>query len=58
MVWFSGGVVPGDEGGKYHPEGYHIDKVGPKGLEGKGNEEMEKTRDILHARRLACPFGS
>ncbi|KAB5558279.1 hypothetical protein GE09DRAFT_107285 [Coniochaeta sp. 2T2.1] len=31
-----GGFVPGD--GKYHPEGYLIWEVGPKGMKGKGRE--------------------
>ncbi|KAK2757256.1 hypothetical protein FQN54_004770 [Arachnomyces sp. PD_36] len=51
VIWLIGGVLPGDEGSRYHPEGYHIPSVGPEGLQGKGEEEMESTRRALAARR-------
>lgn len=43
--------LPGDEGDKYHPEGYKIPQVGPDKMSGKGEvfvkgavEEMRRTR--------------
>ncbi|KAI9771737.1 MAG: hypothetical protein M1839_002751 [Geoglossum umbratile] len=34
-VWAAGGVVPGDEGGKYFPEGYLAEEMGPGGPKGR-----------------------
>lgn len=49
--------VPGDEGDKYFPKGYHIDNVGPRRFENKGQEYMEKQMKDLKARRQGgCPF--
>lgn len=47
-----GGVVPGDE--KYFPGGYRISELGPDALLGKGDEEMDRTRSNLRAKRGAC----
>ncbi|KAI1332834.1 hypothetical protein F5Y16DRAFT_356703 [Xylariaceae sp. FL0255] len=51
-----GGVVPGDEGTKYHPEGYKITELGPTELVGAGEQEMQRTRTQLNRRR-GCPMG-
>ncbi|KAI2473136.1 hypothetical protein F4781DRAFT_223114 [Annulohypoxylon bovei var. microspora] len=51
-----GGVLPGDEGIKYHPEGYLIAELGPAALVGKGGKEMNATRIELGTRR-GCPMG-
>lgn len=49
--------VPGDDGNKYHPNGYTLADVGPNGLRGKGRKEMDETRACLaRANRGGCPF--
>ncbi|KAL9034914.1 MAG: hypothetical protein Q9214_006825 [Letrouitia sp. 1 TL-2023] len=49
--------VPGDEGPKYHPEGYKILEVGPELMQGKGAESMREAVKRLRKRRTgACPF--
>ncbi|CRG85030.1 hypothetical protein PISL3812_02181 [Talaromyces islandicus] len=49
--------VPGDEGDKYFPKGYHIDNVGPKRFENKGQEYMGKQmQDLKGIRNGGCPF--
>ncbi|KAI1337323.1 hypothetical protein F5Y15DRAFT_425911 [Xylariaceae sp. FL0016] len=56
-----GGILPGDEGGKYHPDGYHIEEVGPEGMKGKGENEMKMIKSDLENRRMAqggCPMGA
>ena len=55
MVWFVGGVVPGDR--KYFPEGYRICELGPDDLVGMGEVEMDKTRDELKVKRAGCGLG-
>ncbi|KAI5928172.1 hypothetical protein F4810DRAFT_647277 [Camillea tinctor] len=55
-----GGVLPGDDGDKYRPDGYRIAEVGPEAQRGKGGAEMEKMRARLRERRVAqggCPLG-
>ncbi|CAF9921181.1 MAG: hypothetical protein HETSPECPRED_004457 [Heterodermia speciosa] len=49
--------VPGDDGDKYHPDGYTIAEIGPRELSGKGLEEMSKTRLRLTSADFGgCPF--
>ena len=49
--------VPGDDGNKYHPKGYTLADVGPRGLRGKGRKEMDETRACLgRGNRGGCPF--
>ena len=50
-TWIIGLPLPGDEGDKYHPEGYKISQIGPDKMSGKGGdflndavEEMRRTR--------------
>ncbi|KAI1261618.1 hypothetical protein F5Y18DRAFT_419416 [Xylariaceae sp. FL1019] len=50
-----GGVLPGDQGTTYHPEGYLISELGPSALVGKGLQEMNMTRTELGKRR-GCPI--
>ncbi|KAL8712245.1 MAG: hypothetical protein Q9220_003396 [cf. Caloplaca sp. 1 TL-2023] len=51
--------VPGDEGDKYHPEGYRIPDVGPKLFFGKGKEPAEATvAELRKVRTGGCPFVS
>ena len=50
-----GGVLPGDEGDTYHPQGYHLPELGPDSCLGKAEEEMEKTRAQLRL-RSGCPM--
>lgn len=55
-----GGVLPGDKGGKYFPEGFVAADLGPNGLRGKGEKEMEEEK--LRLEKLwtsdagRCPF--
>ena len=54
-----GGVLPGDEGDKYVPQGYRLAEIGPAYLKGKGFQEMEQTRIKLRANpRQGCPFAA
>ncbi|KAI0025301.1 hypothetical protein F4780DRAFT_792926 [Xylariomycetidae sp. FL0641] len=55
LLW--GGVLPGDEGARYHPEGYAIADVGPERQRGRGREEMERTVARLRERRAAAAAG-
>lgn len=50
------GVVPGDEGDKYEPQGYDIRQVGPTAQKGKGMLEMSSNIERLKAERSTCPF--
>ena len=50
-TWMMGLPLPGDEGQKYHPEGYTIPQIGPERMSGKGElflkdavENMRRTR--------------
>jgi hypothetical protein len=57
MVRVLGGVLPGDGGDSYKPQGYRISELGPQALEAKGKDEMEVTRAILADNaRSGCPF--
>ena len=52
-----GGVLPGDNGTTYLPHGYIIPEIGPDALRGKGNHEMEQSRQRLSRNdRVGCPF--
>ncbi|KAF2220559.1 hypothetical protein BDZ85DRAFT_275619 [Elsinoe ampelina] len=42
LLRLAGGVVPGDEGGRYLPQGYRIEDVGPERQVGRGKEEMSR----------------
>ncbi|KAH8888513.1 hypothetical protein GQ53DRAFT_871485 [Thozetella sp. PMI_491] len=60
-AWFKrllGGYIPGDDGAKYFPDGYHIRDVGPDYHKGKGAEEMAKDKERLVELRKAsgCPM--
>ena len=61
QAWVSkymGLPVPGDEGAKYHPEGYSIPDVGPKAFLGKGAESAKETvHGLAKTRTGGCPFG-
>lgn len=49
--------VPGDEGDKYSPNGYHLDNVGPRRFDNKGQEYIEKQmKDLKGMRKGGCPF--
>lgn len=49
--------VPGDEGEKYYPQGYHLPDVGPKLMLGKGAESAKETVSNLRKTRTGgCPF--
>ena len=56
---FLGYKVPGDDGDKYHPQGYTFTDIGPKALSGEGIQEMDETRAwLVHKNRGGCPFSS
>lgn len=57
FTWIMGRPLPGDEGSKFHPEGYNIPDVGPSRFLGKGQQFQEKTMEGLRASRTGqCPF--
>lgn len=53
-------MLPGDDGGKYFPEGFRASELGPNGLRGRGEKEMgaEKSRleELWSSERGVCPF--
>ncbi|KAF2088755.1 hypothetical protein K490DRAFT_72476 [Saccharata proteae CBS 121410] len=55
VKWLAGKPYPGDK--KFKPEGYRIQDVGPKSMEGKGMDDFSRTREKLLAQgRGGCPF--
>jgi hypothetical protein len=57
FVWASGGDVPGSKGDEYIPQGYRFEDVGPKGMKGKGLEDMKAGMESVKSDRPAgCPF--
>lgn len=55
--WALGRPLPGDDGDKYYPEGYHTHDLGPKYFEGKGYKELEGFKETLRQQRMGlCPF--
>ena len=55
-----GGILPGDEGDKYFPQGFVASELGPNALRHFGKEKMEAERQRLEAElnseRGKCPF--
>lgn len=60
MAWFKWVLrqpLPGDEGDKFHPEGYYTPDLGPKYFVGKGRKELEVIKETLKEQRTGlCPF--
>ncbi|KAJ5291250.1 hypothetical protein N7478_000501 [Penicillium angulare] len=57
LTWALGRPVPGDEGDKYYPSGYHIQDIGPRYFEGKGQKAIDETMGELKIVRTGkCPF--
>ncbi|KAK3634242.1 hypothetical protein LTR56_015449 [Elasticomyces elasticus] len=57
LIRMVGGSVPGDQGAKYCPKGYIITELGPDDMRGKGEHDMQATRDRLSRNgRIDCPF--
>ncbi|KAM0145645.1 hypothetical protein ACHAPG_011529 [Botrytis cinerea] len=57
VKWFGTGIVPGDLGDLYRPQGYDIRTVGPTAQEGKGIGEMEVNVEKLRGQKeMSCPF--
>jgi hypothetical protein len=58
--WLKGGILPGDEGEKYSPQGFVTKELGPTRLKNSGKEMMEAEKEglleekVLEGRR--CPF--
>jgi hypothetical protein len=58
LIRLTGGVLPGDEGTTYHPEGHKLSELGPEGMRGKGKPEMAAMRQhLIHNERVGYPFG-
>ena len=54
-----GGVLPGDDGTKYEPQGYRLSDLGPDAWKGKGAEDMDKSRlKLRESTRLGCPYAA
>ena len=57
MIWLRGGALPGDQNGKYQPEGFLSREVGPVTFQGKGLDEMTKNQQqLLYSRREGSSF--
>ncbi|KAG8528955.1 uncharacterized protein KY384_006644 [Bacidia gigantensis] len=59
-AWISrlfGYRVPGDDGDKYHPQGYIFAEVGPQVFSGKGSKDMDQTRARLNWSKTEAKFG-
>lgn len=57
MIWLRGGALPGDEDGKYQPEGFLSSEVGPTTFQGKGlDATMENQQQLLCSRRQGFSF--
>lgn len=55
--WFLGLPLPGDEGDKYHPQGYKIPDVGPQKMSGKGGDFAKGVVEQLRSTRSGgCVF--
>ncbi|KKZ68562.1 hypothetical protein EMCG_01010 [[Emmonsia] crescens] len=55
-TWLRGMPLPGDDP-NHGPNGYYIPDVGPKNFEGKGRDQVNKTRERLQKERTGqCPF--
>lgn len=56
----AGKPIPGDNGDKFMSKSYIASEAGPTALSGKGETEMEKTREKLMAEdgRVECPFSN
>lgn len=50
-----GGYLPGDQGSKFHPEGYTIPELGPESQRCKGQEYMCLERQRIEKSR-GCPM--
>lgn len=61
LSWLQGKPLAGDEGQKYEPDGCDVAELGPVALKGKGQEEMQASREKisrLNARAAGCPFAA
>ncbi|PQE33795.1 dephospho- kinase protein [Rutstroemia sp. NJR-2017a WRK4] len=57
VTWLGGGFVPDARVGKWMPEGYLLEEVGPERRKGKGLEEMREWEGRLERERGGgCPF--
>jgi hypothetical protein len=50
--WALGQPLPGDDGDKYYPQGYHTADLGPRYFEGKGRKEVIRIREELRVQRM------
>lgn len=59
-IWWKGGLLPGDDGDKYFPQGFVAAELGPNGLRGRGEKEMSVERGRLEglwgSEKGVCPF--
>lgn len=59
-TWLKGGILPGDEGDKYFPQGFIASELGPNTLRNFGKEkmeaEMQRLEVELNSERGKCPF--
>ena len=59
MIWLRGGALPGDENGKYQPEGFLSREIGPTFFQGKGLDEMAKNQqELIRSARGGAAFSS
>ena len=51
--------LPGDEGNKYHPQGYQIPEVGPAKMSGRGHDFANGVVEQLRSTRSGgCIFAA
>lgn len=59
-TWLKGGVLPGDGGEKYFPQGFVASELGPTALRNFGKEKMKAERQRLEVELTSksgqCPF--
>lgn len=52
-----GSKIPGDDGDRYEPKGYHISELGPDHFRNRGKAQMQVTRERLAKdKKFGCPF--
>lgn len=57
IIWLKRGALPGDENGKYQPEGFLCSELGPIAFQGKGLDEMaENQKQLIRSDRGEYSF--
>lgn len=55
--WIMGLPIPGNDGDRYWPNGYKIQEIGPRAMQGKGGDYARDSKEKLVAERMrGSPF--